>query len=71
MEQIEELGLQISEIVKTYSPELQQEIVAYLRELDDMNRKCYVIAFEHLGSSFNVARSNGFKEWQAKRSATK
>lgn len=64
--EVEALNLPISEIVKTYSPDLQEEIIAYLRQLDEPNRKCYVIAWEHLGSSFNVARSNGFKEWQAK-----
>jgi len=58
------LGIEISDILKSYPSESQREIFEYLSSLDAINRKCYVIAFEHLGSSFNIARSNGFKEWQ-------
>jgi hypothetical protein len=35
--------------------------------LDDHNKKAYEIAFNHLGSSFNIYRSNGFKEWKQKK----
>jgi hypothetical protein len=36
----------------------------YILELDDIQRKAFLIAKEHLGTSFNVLRSNGFKEWK-------
>ena len=36
----------------------------YILELDDIQRKAFLIAKEHLGTSFNILRSNGFKEWK-------
>ena len=41
----------------------------YLAQLDDMQRKAYEIAKSHLGTSFNIKRSNGFIEWQKKQPA--
>jgi hypothetical protein len=58
------LNVKISDNVKAYSPEKQQEIFQYLSEMDEINRQAYNIAFYHLGSSFDVLRSNGFKEWK-------
>ena len=58
------LKLPISELIKNYSKEIQIEIFNYLNELDDNNKKAYEIAYDHLGSSFNILRSNGFKEWK-------
>ena len=58
--------MNIPELVKTYSIEQQREIFKYLSEMDDLNKKAYEIAFNHLGSSFNIYRSNGFKEWKQK-----
>jgi hypothetical protein len=47
----------------TYSKEKQQQIFNYLQEMDDHNRKGYLIAQNHLGTSFNISKSNGYKEW--------
>ena len=60
------LNLPIPATVKTYSNEKQQEIFNYLEEMDDHNRKGYIIAQNHLGTSFNIYKSNGYKEWQNK-----
>jgi hypothetical protein len=65
----ESLNLNISPFVKRYSIELQKEIFEYLSELDENNKKCYQIAYDHLGTSFNIARSNGFKHWLSKKSS--
>jgi hypothetical protein len=32
--------------------------------MDEIHKKAYSIAFDHLGSSFDVLRSNGYKEWK-------
>jgi hypothetical protein len=63
------LNVKISDNVKAYSPEKQQEIFEYLSEMDEINRQAYNIAFNHLGSSFDVLRSNGFKEWKNSKKA--
>lgn len=61
------LSLPIASYIQTYSQEQQIEILEYLQQLDDHHKKTYKIAFEHLGSSFNVYKSNGFKEWKASK----
>jgi hypothetical protein len=58
------LNVKVSDNVKAYSIEKQQEIFQYLSEMDEINRQAYNIAFNHLESSFDVLRSNGFKEWK-------
>lgn len=65
----ESLNIGLPSFVKTQSIEQQKEIFDYLNSMDDHHKKAYEIALNHLGSSFNIYRSNGFKEW--KQSKTK
>ena len=58
------LNVKISDNVKAYPLEKQQEIFQYLSEMDEINRQAYNIAFNHLESSFDILRSNGYKEWK-------
>lgn len=62
------LNMKYSDIIKTYPIEKQREIFEYLSQLDEHNRKAYDIAYCHLGTSFNIARSNGFKAWLSSKS---
>ena len=39
----------------------------YIAQLDDVQRKAMEIAKSHLGTSFNIRRSNGFIEWLKKQ----
>ncbi len=63
----------IPSIVHSYDDNKQKEIYEYLMHLmsNEQQKKAYVIAFEHLGSSFNIYKSNGFKEWKASQSNSK
>jgi len=63
------LNIRIPESVKNGSLEKQQEVLEYLREMDDIHKKAYEIAFNHLESSFDILRSNGFQEWQKSKSS--
>lgn len=36
----------------------------YELQLTDMQKKAYLIAIDHLKTTFNVERSNGFTEWK-------
>ena len=49
-----------------YKLEQQKEIVDYLNQLNDEQRKVCLIAFNHLKSSFNIFKSNGFQKWKQK-----
>lgn len=60
------LNMTISDLIKKYPIEQQKLIFEYLSQMDELDRKAYEIAFNHLGTSFNIARSNGFKKWVAK-----
>ena len=62
------LKIPIPDNVKKYSLEQQKEIYEYLSSLDDLGKTAYFIAYDHLKSSFNITRSNGFKEWKANES---
>ena len=61
-----DLDISIPTSVYSYDNKKQKEIYDYLSQLvkDDQQKKAYKIAFDHLGSSFNIYHSNGFKEWK-------
>jgi len=61
------LKLPIPDLVSTYSHEIQSEIYNYLNEMDENDKIAYKIALQHLGTSFNIYKSNGFKEWKQKQ----
>jgi hypothetical protein len=65
------LNISIPELFNKYPIEKQREIFEYLSEMDDINKKAYEIAYNHLGTSFNIARSNGFKNWQINKKGLK
>jgi len=58
------LDLPIPESTYSLSKDKQLEIYNYLSQMDEMHKKAYIIAKNHLGTSFNILRSNGFKEWK-------
>jgi len=60
------LNLPIPDIISFLSEENKQEIYDYLMQLQDNHRKAYIIAQKHLGTSFNIYKSNGYKEWKNK-----
>jgi hypothetical protein len=62
----EKLEIPIPELVLKMPYDKQSEIYNYLKNMDDMEKKAYLIAKQHLGSSFNISKSNGYKEWKKK-----
>ena len=63
------LKLPIPENVYKKSPELQKSIYEYLKEMNELQKTAYLIAYNHLGSSFNILRSNGYIEWIKSKTA--
>ena len=41
----------------------QIDIYVYLTTLNEQQLKAYNIAKRHLGTSFDITRSNGYKDW--------
>ena len=48
---------------ENYDVETQRSIIIYLSGLNEIQTKAYLIAKDHLGSSFNVVKSNGYINW--------
>jgi hypothetical protein len=57
-------GLSIPESVLKLSLEKQTEVYNYLIQMTPYKKKAYLIAKDHLGTSFNILKSNGFIEWK-------
>jgi hypothetical protein len=47
-----------------YDKELQDSIKNYLNQLDNIEKKAYIIGKKHLGTSYNIIKSNGYINWQ-------
>jgi competence protein ComGC len=58
-----DLNLPIPDNVYKKPLEVQKNIYDYLVSMDNMQKTAYAIAFHHLGSSFNILKSNGYIEW--------
>jgi hypothetical protein len=61
-----ELGLELPNNFENYDETHKNDIINYLKQLDAIERKAYTIGKQHLGTSFNVIKSNGFAEWKKK-----
>ena len=42
------------------------KIIAYTNQLTETEKQAYLIAYQHLGTSFNILNSNGYKEYAKK-----
>lgn len=62
--QIQLGGLELPDNFELYDAAIQELLIKYLKQLDDIERKAYTIGKSHLGSSFNVLKSNGFNNWK-------
>lgn len=60
------LGLELPNNFEQYDDTTKELIVRYLEQLNSIERIAYSIGKEHLGSSFNVVKSNGFNNWKKK-----
>jgi hypothetical protein len=54
------LNIPISDNIYNYSLEKQQQVYDYLSNMNEIEKKAYCIAINHLGTSFNILRSTGF-----------
>jgi hypothetical protein len=62
-----ELGLELPDQFENYDSTTKQSIIQYLKQLNIIERKAYSIGKQHLGSSFNVVKSNGYINWKKKQ----
>ena len=48
---------------ENYDDDTQAAIIEFISHLSTIEKKAYKIAYNHLGSSFNVVKSNGYNDW--------
>ena len=58
------LELELPSNFDIYDLDTQNLIVNYLKHLNTIERQAYTIGKKHLGSSFNIVKSNGFIDWK-------
>lgn len=58
-----EIGLELPNTFEKYEIIIQESIIKYLKQLSLIERKAYAIGKDHLGTSFNVIKSNGYLNW--------
>ena len=56
----------LSEILLKYPSEEQSNILQYSKQFKEIEKKAFLIAKTHLGTSFNILRSTGYLEWKKK-----
>jgi hypothetical protein len=59
-----EIGLELPSNFSKYDEITQQNIIYYLKQLNSIEEKAYTIGKSHLGSSFNIVKSNGYINWK-------
>jgi len=47
--------------------ETKQLVAEYMNQLSEIEKKACAIAKDHLGSSFNIVKSNGYNDWLKER----
>jgi hypothetical protein len=57
------LPVPVPDNITNYPPEKQQSVFNYLSQLETIQQRAYLIAKDHLGSSFDIIRSTGYCEW--------
>lgn len=59
----DEIGIPIPPLFDKYDQDVKANIYKYLSNLDEHNKSIYRIACQHLETSFNIVKSNGYLMW--------
>jgi len=59
----DELGIPEPPLFNRYEENDKNNIYKYLSGLDEHNKNIYRIAHNHLETSFNIVKSNGYIKW--------
>jgi hypothetical protein len=59
-----EIGLELPNSFEKYNDTTKESIIKYLKHLNVIEKQAYTIGKAHLGSSFNVLKSNGYIDWK-------
>lgn len=57
------IGIPLPKNFESENESIQKNIVKYLEHLNPIEKKAYAIGYKHLGTSFNLLKSNGYNNW--------
>jgi hypothetical protein len=57
--------------VSKYNEDVQQTILSYFKTFGVIEKKAFLIAKKHLGTSFHILKSTGYQEWKKNATSTK
>jgi hypothetical protein len=60
----------MNQVTNYNNEDIQQTILSYLKTFGVVEKKAFVIAKKHLGTSFHILKSTGYQEWK-KTTSTK
>lgn len=66
-QKFKELNIPIPDNVFNKNIETQESVYEYIKQMNNINKKTYLIAMDHLGTSFNIIKSNGYIDWKKKQ----
>lgn len=62
------MNLELEQILpdnfQSYEKSIQESIIKYINQLGTIEKQAYTIGKQHLGTSFNIIKSNGYINWQ-------
>ena len=59
-----EIGIELPDNFESYDDPTKESLIKYLKQLNTIERQAYTIGKAHLGTSFNVLKSNGYSNWK-------
>lgn len=59
-----ELGVQLPVQFEKYDILTKELIIKYIKQMNPIEKLAFKIGKDHLGSSFNILKSNGFINWK-------
>lgn len=62
-----ELDIPLPPNFENYNDTVKENIIKYLKQLDKIEKQAYCIGIKHLGTSFNLIKSNGYNDWIKKQ----
>ena len=54
----------------TTTQETNQQTEEFLKTMTDIQKQAMGIAKDHLGTSFDISKSNGYKKWEKDKNST-
>jgi hypothetical protein len=59
-----DIGSELPKSFEKYDNITKESVIKYINHLNPIEKQAYTIGKSHLGTSFNILKSNGYTEWK-------